>query len=176
MAQPEDQTATVMETHGPASSLVVEDQLIWLQNLLAESQWEQEHPELEVIRPLQDRVQELAMQLKCTQKELEYAQASSREPDPYRGVAEKVDPGVPAAIHLGESTLRISTFGRMARKFGEVIRIIERGSRQTSRLLPPIAGHRLVAWSEQDTTTPGSGSTKEVAPSRRWSMPAQWVM
>ncbi|KAL2642178.1 hypothetical protein R1flu_009765 [Riccia fluitans] len=34
----------------------------------------------------------------------------------------------------------------------------QEGSRQTSGLLPPIAGHHLVAWPRQDTTTPGSGS------------------
>ncbi|KAL2608007.1 hypothetical protein R1flu_026580 [Riccia fluitans] len=45
---------------GLASSLIAKDQLIQLQNLLAKSQRERERLEIEVTRPLKDRLQELA--------------------------------------------------------------------------------------------------------------------
>ncbi|KAL2650940.1 hypothetical protein R1flu_019068 [Riccia fluitans] len=65
LAQFEDQTTTAMEANCSISSLVAEDQLIRLQNLLAESQWERERLKIEVIRPLKDKIWELATQLEC---------------------------------------------------------------------------------------------------------------
>ncbi|KAL2642882.1 hypothetical protein R1flu_010469 [Riccia fluitans] len=78
------------------------------------------------------------------------------EPDLCKGIAEKEDPRVPATIHLGECTLWISTFGRTAKKFREMIRVVEKGLGR-----PPHCCLRLlVAWPRRDTTTPGSESTK----------------
>ncbi|KAL2633234.1 hypothetical protein R1flu_004713 [Riccia fluitans] len=54
LVQPEDQTATAMEVDALTSRLVVEDQLIRLQNLLAELQQEWECLEIEDIWPMKD--------------------------------------------------------------------------------------------------------------------------
>ncbi|KAL2631899.1 hypothetical protein R1flu_016585 [Riccia fluitans] len=65
LAPQDDQSATAMEVEGPTSNLDAESQLAQLQNLLAASEQEQEQEHLE------DQVQQLAVQPKDAQQEVE---------------------------------------------------------------------------------------------------------